>query len=106
MFRAGAMRLIPRYEHVQSGCNETDTRYEHVQSGCNETDTRYEPSWMKRQLREPSYTILSNSKIKNDYNFTFHIPECHMLMFKVQRNFFGYVLVLIRLLINNHVNHI
>ena len=26
MFRVGEMRLIPGYEHVQSGCNETDTR--------------------------------------------------------------------------------
>jgi len=36
----------------------------------------YESSWMERQLREPNYTTLSNSKIKNDYNFTFHIPIC------------------------------
>jgi len=36
----------------------------------------YESSWMKRQLREPNYALLSNSKIKNDYNFTFHTPIC------------------------------
>ena len=40
MFRVGEMRLITGSEHVQSGCNETDTKYEHVQSGRNETDTR------------------------------------------------------------------
>jgi hypothetical protein len=34
----------------------------------------HESSWMKRQLRESNYAILSNSKIKNDYNLTFHSP--------------------------------
>jgi hypothetical protein len=36
----------------------------------------YESSWMTRQLREPNYAILSNSKIKNNYNFAFHNPIC------------------------------
>jgi hypothetical protein len=36
----------------------------------------YESSWMKRQLREPNYVKLSNSKIKNDDNIAFNIPIC------------------------------
>jgi len=63
MFRVDAMRLIPGYE-----------------STC-----------MKRKQREPNCTILSNSKIKKDYNFNFHNPICRYAYVQGAEKFDVYV---------------
>ena len=49
--------------------------------------------WMKRKQRAPNYKIISTSKIKNYYNFTFYTPICRYAYVQGPEKFDVYVTV-------------